>query len=183
LGAVSFGKELNILDLGDLGSTVMAQIKQPQDRANLLLRIFRPDVVEIHGGWLNDYAAWVNDRRFKEGYDTAEGLWIRREIRRHAGSPERKLIDKLREKLSPAAFRDAIASCNQDAGKDNCLWVVRTAYRFRPDFAPRDRRAVRTLLASIQDPRQRDLALAIFDGAEGAPVAAAVQRYLLLTSD
>ena len=77
LGAVSFGKELNILDLGDLGSTVMAQVKQPQDRANLLLRIFRPDVVEIHGGWVNEYAASVNNRRFKEGYDAAEGLWVR----------------------------------------------------------------------------------------------------------
>ena len=48
---------------------------------------------------------------------------------------------------------------------------------------PRHRRAVRTQLASIQDLRQRDLALAIFDGAEGAPVAATVQRYLQLTPD
>ena len=58
-------------------------------------------------------------------------FWIRRDVMKDSGSPERALFDRLQaDGLSAAAFQEALAGCTGQV----CQGVMHTAYRFMPEL-------------------------------------------------
>jgi hypothetical protein len=60
LGVVSFRKDMNVLDPGELGSVVLAHDKDVNVRQTYVLRVLQPDFIELHGGWL-DFLGWLKN--------------------------------------------------------------------------------------------------------------------------
>ncbi|MFI5302127.1 MAG: hypothetical protein ACHREM_28890, partial [Polyangiales bacterium] len=178
LGAVSFAKEFNMLDLGLLGSTLFAHTIDTRVRAEIVLRVLRPDIVSINGSWQDFYRYLLSDPRFSAQYQPEDGAWTRKDVKLGADTRERRLIDELAPQPTPAPIEKAIGDCNASSESDPCLYVVRAAYRFRPDFSRAQRGQVRQHLAAIHDAAQRALALAIFDGPDGARVDLAMNTFL-----
>jgi hypothetical protein len=112
-----------------------------------------------------------------------DDLWIRKDVMLGSDSGERHLIDEVDRDRTAGPFLRAVARCNGSNVPDSCMWVARTAYRFRPDFGWRERRRVRDALRGIADTSQRDMALALFDGSEsGKGLLTAVRKYKVATS-
>ncbi len=151
LGVMSWHKQFNIVDLGRLGSPIMAKLADNPVLADYFFDYAAPDMIESHGYWTCRYYDSVfTDPRFKERYAPwgrevslddscvdgtrpTTGMWIRRDILAESGSAERRLIDELQRNLSIQALRDELASCQEQEGT-NCAYVARTAFRFLPEF-------------------------------------------------
>jgi hypothetical protein len=150
LGAVSWHKDFNIVDIGILGSPVISSASYGPLFADYLFDYAAPDMIECHGTWSGRYyESLFLDRRFARMYQPVReerdqatgsgkghygsGLWIRKDILRISTSRERRLIDDLRASPSIGRLRQELASCQGDSG-EACAYVARTAYRFLPEF-------------------------------------------------
>lgn len=150
LGVLSWQKSLNILDVGRLGSPVMAELASESERAEYMLDFAQPDMIATQFIWSEIFCDGLfRDPRFDAlyvavddpgmtgaAYCDLEGppraFWIRRAILRGSGSFERVLIDRLREGgLSVGAFREALETC---ASPGDCRGAMHTAYRFMPEL-------------------------------------------------
>lgn len=192
LGAVSFTKEFNVLDLGYLGSTVLPQLSDSQSTNDYVFRIAQPDIIELHAAWAANHHLLLADPRlrrlyrpwtpspspFVSGYCTGHCFWVRKAVERGSGSRERALIDAFTTARDPRVIEQAVTDCNARAERDGCLHVVRVAYRFLPDLSASAEEQVSAALERIQEDAQRDLARAVLAGRSGADQAAAVRRYL-----
>lgn len=151
LGAVSWHKQFNIVDLGKLGSPLMARLKDPAALADYYFDLAAPDLVESHGVWSCLYLDTLfRDPRFHDRYravrerlDTGTGrcrgqqlpagFWIRKDIAADSGSSERHLVDDLAAQLDTRRLAKELDACLA-RGQDNCAYVARAAYRFLPEF-------------------------------------------------
>ncbi len=149
LGAVSFHKSFNILDLGKLGSPVLARIHNPKIVANYFFNYIAPDFIEAHTYWINRYRFIFDDPRFletytvekqkhnswfaKNGKDAAVVFWIRKNICLGCDSNERKLIDRLASGMSLHVFQEELEKCKYGETASS-LYVTRTAFRFLPEL-------------------------------------------------
>lgn len=185
LGALSFAKEFNVLDLGYLGSSVLPRLFDTASTNDYVYRIAAPDMIELHATWLQDHANLLADPRLAALYlpweppraDAEKRFWIRKAIRLGARSNERTLIDALAVRHEPSLVTQAVQECNAALERDGCLYVMRTVYRLLPDLSAAQADQVRAALHGIADPKQRDLALAVLsDGTRD--LAGAVRRYL-----
>jgi hypothetical protein len=70
LGKLSFSKQVNVIDLGYIGSPIVKKLTlDGTDKLLLYLNnIARPDIVQLHGGWSCLYSEWVNSDEFKQSY-------------------------------------------------------------------------------------------------------------------
>ena len=180
LGVMSWHKQFNIVDLGKLGSPIMAKTGHPLI-SDYFFDFAAPDMIEIHDGWSCGYAkAILYDPRFETMYSPVNtrvtdqvkrgcraypqarsGIWIRKDILKDSVSPERKLIDDLWADLSPARLQKELDRCQADPER-LCVYVARTAYRFLPEF--REQSSIDELNAIFSGSRTREFDLYLVNG-------------------
>jgi hypothetical protein len=154
LGAVSWHKEYNIVDLGLLGSRIIGRLNETAF-ADYLFDFAAPDFIELHGTWSKFYSDIFADSRFAGVYEpireewkpctkcidrnsaVREGIWVRRAIKVGAHSEERELIDELARAPSLGPIRQALDHCLMDSANPvRCQYVLRSAYQCS-DFEPK----------------------------------------------
>lgn len=151
LGVLSWHKQFNVVDLGMLGSPIIATIQRGPLLSDYFFDYAAPDIVESHPYWTCQYLSTIfAEPRFTERYEpvrvtledapypcagskVASGLWVRKDIRRGAPSRERELIDALSRGVSVGLVERALEVCQQDTDA-HCAFVARSAYRFLPEF-------------------------------------------------
>ena len=151
LGSVSWHKEFNIVDLGLLGSRIIGKLDDITF-ADYLFDFAAPDFIELHGAWSEFYKDNIlADSRFADLYEPVtakwatcglcrnspvlEGIWVRRAIKAGALSEERKLVDQLSQAASLHPISEALNRCQaESANPVRCQYVLRSAYRYLPEF-------------------------------------------------
>ncbi len=153
LGVMSWHKQFNIVDFGWLGSPIMAKMKrQPMAmQSDYFFNYAAPDMIESHRTWSCVHKISIFDNpEFRRLYDPIReslsqrdnlcnganllnGIWVRKDILRDAGTAERILIDDIAAELSVARLHEELTTCQQDPDK-NCVYVARTAFRFLPEY-------------------------------------------------
>ena len=183
LGVISWHKHFNVVDLGRLGSPIIAKLHHNEAFYPLSDYFFdyaAPDFIEFHSTtWpCMYYKSVLTHPEFDQRYRTISamefvqnscdtkdvnlsGVWIRADILRMSESAERKLIDRLSSNLSVDALRRELGACQSVAGND-CVYVARTAYRFLPEF--RDAGLVDELDEIFSASRTRDYDLYLING-------------------
>ena len=157
LGVMSWHKQFNIVDLGHLGTPIMAKIFGTP-RADYFFDYAAPDIIESHSYWSRLYDGeiftdprfvqryrpvntWVTDwtrERWKANPESQSGIWVRDDILKSSGSAERQLVDRLATNLSIDLLREELERCQvQSREAYDCTYVARTAYRFLPEFRER----------------------------------------------
>jgi len=178
LGAVSFSKELNVLDLGSLGSDVMSRVSGSRVLREWFFELAAPDLVEVHDYWWIKNSFLFNDPRFRQRYEVLEehaspwselnapsfpdarsGRYLRRDLMRNSTSPERRLHDAMAWSPSVETLANELRTCDR-GGPGACLYVLRTAYRFLPELSGRQGE-LEALFASASDARFRSWAMAV----------------------
>ncbi len=150
LGVMSWYKEFNIIDLGMLGSPIMAKLRNDSMVTAYYLGYGLPDIIEAHGWWIHEYcdpifATPTFDRLYSQietDYDLKQICnsadtppmiyWIRNDIKRDSDSAERKFLDDLQNRLSSERVDEEIKKCRYL--KDDCSYIARTVYKFIPEF-------------------------------------------------
>jgi len=195
LGAVSFSKQFNVLDLGMLGSRVMAASRDDRQRGDFFFRVAQPDLIELHGNWKNAADYVTTDPRLRRDYEpwwpddvpylapwcsdrSSPCFWARRAILAGSASAERRLIDQVAASPAVEPFERAIQACNARGDRDGCLFVGRTAYRFLPDFTGPRRGALLAAFEAVRDPAQRRFIGAWLRSGERRAFERDVQEYL-----
>jgi hypothetical protein len=150
LGAASWRKTFNMIDLGMLGSSITARSRRQTD---LLLDLTAADIIELH-----DLRACLSRDlfqrpEFRDGYlsvrsertpwlatncdaapEITSGMWVRRAIVKGSGSDERNFLDRFRTDMTVALIRDELGRCLARSGDRPCGYVGRTLYRFVPEL-------------------------------------------------
>lgn len=151
LGAVSWHKQLNVLDLGMLGSALISHLQPGSALNDYVLAYAAPDIVETHGWWSCHYASLFTDPRFTSLYRAVDpptppaickgaavpaGIWIRRDVLRGSGSKERQLIENLASAPRVERIATELRECSSsgDASPWRCAYVARSAYRVLPEL-------------------------------------------------
>lgn len=152
LGMISWNKEFNLLDLGMLGSSIFAKVRQGPILADYFFDFAAPDLIETHETWsCHHWHTLFSDPRFEERYrpirqtvvrygsceDTPlpKGIWVRRDIEKSANTAERRLIDDLKKGASTVRLAEELARCQQTHFQAaDCAYVARAAYRYLPEF-------------------------------------------------
>ncbi len=150
LGIMTWHKGRNVLDLGALGSPVVAGLQGNPRIADYILDLARPDFIESHGYWTLRYCRDVFlDRRFNERYrSTISGddpssicssstpekeIWVRRDIELGSLSDERAFLDKMQKNPGTELVSMELDRCRSVEG--DCSYIMRTVFRFIPDFS------------------------------------------------
>jgi hypothetical protein len=150
LGAVSWRKHANVMDLGRLGSVTIPRV---QGVARFVAEFARPDVIELHGAWSCTYGDLFANRTFLDEYvavhtsesdwvsrncpaaqGARDGLWIRRAILKGSGSVERRFLDDFRQRFDIEVLVTELSRCIGRQGADPCDYVGRTLFRFVPEL-------------------------------------------------
>lgn len=149
LGIMTWHKEFNVLDLGMLGSPIVADLRDDAGLPDYILEFAQPDFIEAHGYWIARYCDTLfGDARFAElyspinedfmisdlceGKDPGEHFWIRKDIQHESASAERNFIDVAQAQPTPETFRYELAACSKR--EDECTYVTRTAFRLIPEL-------------------------------------------------
>ncbi|MFC1572023.1 hypothetical protein ACFL6M_00330 [Candidatus Eisenbacteria bacterium] len=150
LGAVSWWKDCNVVDIGMLGNPILSKLRHGPLLADYILEFAAPDLIECHASWIRKYhKVLLDDERFEKLYTpvpdaeerlsrwsdlpTPVGVWIRNDIRKSSGSFERRLIDDLRDSLSVERVKLELLHCRRDSSRSEA-YVARSVYRFLPEF-------------------------------------------------
>ena len=152
LGMISWNKEFNLLDLGMLGSSIFAKVRQGPILADYFFDFAAPDLIETHETWsCHHWQTLFSDPRFEQRYrpirqtvvrygscqDTPlpKGIWVRRDIEKGANTAERRLIDDLKKEPNTVRLAEELARCQQTHSQaEDCAYVARAAYRYLPEF-------------------------------------------------
>lgn len=151
LGIMSWYKDINILDLGMIGSPVLSKIKSAPIASDFIFEFLSPDIIQSHDIWsCVHYETIFSDIRFKKMYQPVKeefiqsksrcrgkilrnGIWIRKNILKSSTSRERMLLDKLSHELNLNIVQDELEYC-KSSKFENCSYISRTAYKFLPEF-------------------------------------------------
>ena len=154
LGIMSWNKEFNLIDLGMLGSSIFANVRQGPVLADYFFDYAAPDLIETHETWSCHYwRTLFSDPRFEQRYrpirhsivrygscqDTPlpKGIWVRKDVEQGANTPERRLLDDLKKSLTTERLSQELARCQKVDSQANCAYVARAAYRYLPEFKQR----------------------------------------------
>jgi hypothetical protein len=148
LGAVSWRKQFNVLDIGELGSAVT-----PRMNTAWYLVFAQPDIVEIHDYWSCANGGLFTDPEFVQEYvpvrtartpwlaaacggfpAAVSGFWVRRAVTRTSNSEERALLEAFERTRDVDHVRRELAQCVLAPGKRPCGYVGRTLYRYVPEL-------------------------------------------------
>ena len=152
LGIVSIGKKFNVIDLANIGSSVMAQLSFADPlRKHYLFYYAAPDVVEAHGHWVGTQQDYFRDYRFGELYNQVSsdfssvaglsgGVFHRRDILKNSHCAERRWIDSVNQYLKIKKDCHGLAWMVERELRqpDSILlqhtYVARTLFRYLPDI-------------------------------------------------
>ena len=150
LGVVTWHKQFNVLDLGKLGSPIMAQLENGPMLTEYLLTYGLPDIIEAHGYWVREYCESIfSTEEFSQKYSQVGSdfdikqvcvadenppriFWIRNDIKLSSSSSERILLNDLQDQFSAIRVSDEIRVCEISGG--NCSYIARTVYKFIPEL-------------------------------------------------
>jgi len=154
LGKLSYAKAINVTDLGYLGSPLMARFRsQEQALVEYFYRYALPDLVEVHSSYCEIHRYLLSDSRFREFYTPVresldgvpeviiqewptirEGIYVRKALTKTAKDPEGELIRDLKANLSLDRIEHELQKALRPNDPEAHQYVVRTAYRFWPEF-------------------------------------------------
>lgn len=164
LGAVSWRKGVNVIDLGRLGSAVIPRIESP---GQYVSEFAGADLIEIHDAWsclyrdlfttpafIREYVPltaartpWISEH-CPDAPAAMTGFWARRAILRNSGSTERVFMDRFVPTLDTTLVERELATCLAAPGPRSCAYVGRTLFRVVPELKRAGRySAVAALLA------------------------------------
>ena len=201
LGVVSWHKQFNIVDLGMLGSPIMAMSRISSSNADWLSDYFldyaSPDIIESHSSWSCRWDRILSDPRFDDIYDpvrvrvtdwtrrgcsenpeSLSGVWVRRSMLQSADSAERRLVDDLlKSGPSIERLRDELRGCQAQVDTEHgCVYVARTAYRFLPEL--RSRGLADNLVELFAESRTWEFDLYLVNGYRDAGARESAVEYL-----
>lgn len=150
LGAVSWHKHFNIIDLGKLGSAVVPRIHSP----GLYVSEFaKPDIIQIHDSWSCVYRDMFTSPQFIDEYVAVSaargdwltahcagapaamaGLWVRRAVMKGSGSAERRFLELFSGNWNLISLNTELQRCAVQPGPRPCGYVGRTLFRFVPEL-------------------------------------------------
>ena len=168
LGAVSWRKHFNVLDLGRLGSIVIPRAASP---SQYLVEVALPDIIELHAPWSCGYRDLFRSAAFTEQYvrltppdprdgrcagntGNAPAFWLRKDVMRGSPSTERVFLERFRATLDVFLVEHELASCVATPGPRPCGYVGRTLFRFAPELRKSGRDAAIERILAV-DPRLR----------------------------
>lgn len=155
LGAMTWHKVLNDIDMGLLGNPVMAHLKNDQLIADYIIDYAAPDFIEAHEAWIFHYCkSLFKNPRFNEKYiqylsdynieqvcqerpmNAPAIYWIRKDIMLNSPSNERSFLNDFQKNLSISRINDELNLCSQRSGGDpkRCSYIARTVFQFIPDL-------------------------------------------------
>lgn len=155
LGVMTWSKQLNVVDLGLLGSPVMSHLQQSQAITDYIVKYAAPDFIEAHDYWVDRYCgSFLKEKSFNEKYiqhnsnydmdkvcslpvmQMPQIFWVRRAILKGSDSSERKFLDDLQKSLSTQRIAQEISNCmaTEHENPQNCSYIARTVYRFIPEL-------------------------------------------------
>ena len=180
LGVVSWHKQFNIVDLGKLGTPVMAKLSWPL-LSDYFFELAGPDIIESHSAWSCRYdrplfadprfdayyqpvdtriTDWTKDR-CRSNPESLSGIWIRRDVLKSSDSQERTLINDLTAHLSITRLHQELDKCQSDPA-NSCVYVARAAYRFLPELRSDGR--IQELNKIFSGSRTKDFDLYLING-------------------
>lgn len=150
LGVMTWYKQFNNIDLGMLGSPIMAKLPNGPMMTEYYLNYGLPDMIESHGSWVSDYCNSIFSKtKFNKLYlqvgsqydmkQVCSGnksrprvFWIRKDIVKNSSSYERKLLNDLQNSFSIERIKKELNTCQ--SSNSNCSYIARTAYKFIPEL-------------------------------------------------
>lgn len=150
LGVMTWHKQLNDVDLGMLGSPIMAKLKNGPMMTEYYLNYGLPDLIEAHGYWVRRYCNSIfTQEEFYTLYSQVgtqydmkkvcsnkknhpKIYWIRNDIVKNSSSYERKLLNDLQNNLSIERIQKELNTCK--SSNSNCSYIARTVYKFIPEL-------------------------------------------------
>lgn len=148
LGVMTWYKQLNDIDLGMLGSPIMAKLKNGPMMTEYYLNYGLPDLIEAHGVWVRRYCNSIfTQKKFSRLYTQINTkynmkkickksppmiFWIRKDVMKGSNSNERILLNDLQNNLSVSRIKHEISLC-KSSGK-GCRYIARTVYKFIPEL-------------------------------------------------
>ena len=150
LGVMSWYKQFNVIDLGVLGSPIMAKLENGPEITEYYLNYGLPDIIEAHGVWIKGYCNSIfTQKKFQELYqvvgpkydisaiceDQAKPpriYWVRKDITNNSISTERILLNDLQTHLSIERIATEVNHCGYDT--HSCSYIARTVYKFIPEL-------------------------------------------------
>lgn len=184
LGVISWHKQFNVLDVGLLGSPLVARLQGSIAFNEYFFDYAAPDMIETHGWWTCKYKDLLADRRFAASYVPADGaapstttcqgaavptgIWVRRDVLRSASGRERAFIDALANDPTAQRIEAELRGCRASAvgSPAACAYVARSAYRHLPELRARGESA--RLQAVFRESPSADFDLYLLNGAEDA---------------
>ncbi|PJZ43215.1 hypothetical protein CH370_01955 [Leptospira kmetyi] len=151
LGAVSFYKEFNILDLGYLGNRFLAKNKKNPSAVQSYLELNRPDVIEVHFPWSCEYSKILNHSFFEKNYrlvlrssekppievcpdggKVVTGTFLYEGMRTETKSEDREVYSKFLKNPSLDVLKSELKIC--ELSPSRCGARFRNVYRFLPEL-------------------------------------------------
>ena len=194
LGAMSWQKRFNIVDLGWLGSPIMAKLKNRPIVSDYFFDYAAPDMFQSHVYWSCVHKKYIfEDPRFREiytpvgeklvksrrhcdGTELITGRWVRKDIQRGAKTKESILIDDVKINLSVDRLRQELDDCQSNPQR-NCVYVARTAFRFLPEF--RDKEKIDALNEVFLTSRTKDYDLYLINGYKDGQAHVSALEYIV----
>ncbi len=163
LGAISWLKDFNIIDMARLGSPILSRLEAEADIKNYFFEMAVPDLVELHDIWSARFAYLTMDERFGRMYEPVEtewtpfleqvaakyqhipgfrehvrsGIWIRRDMKKDSPSRERAFHDRMRREASLTTVRAELEAYAREKPSVSPAYIERTIYRFLPEIVQR----------------------------------------------
>ena len=194
LGALSWHKQFNIIDIGWLGSPIMAKLRNGPVPivSDYFFDYAAPDMFETRSGEFCVYKQSIfGDPRFREMYTLVKekfakkpsrcggplygGLWVRKNIQRGAKTKERILIDDLKTNLSVDRLRQELNDCQSNPQR-SCVYVARRAFSFLPEF--RDQGKIDALNEVFLTSRTKDFDLYLINGYKDGQAHVSALEYI-----
>lgn len=149
LGIMSWSKQFNIVDLGMLGSPLMAKLNNGPEVTDYFLHYALPDIIEAHGWWIELWCESIFiQKEFQDLYTPLAGTlhlqsckdasqqsmhyWLRNDIALNSLSAERKLLNDLQLSLTVNRINQELSYCAKNG--QSCRYVARTVYKFTPEL-------------------------------------------------
>jgi hypothetical protein len=149
LGAISWRKHFNIIDVGRLGSAAIPRVASPSVYVTSLAI---PDIIELHYPWACEYrdlftAQFAEDYvrvsppeltpRCPGGTGNRPTYWVRRAVMAGSASSERHFLDAFRRSFDIGLVETELATCRAANTPRPCAYVGSTLFRFVPELKRR----------------------------------------------
>lgn len=151
LGVMTWHKQLNDIDLGMLGSPIMAKLQTTPLLTEYYLNYGLPDIIEAHGYWIRrdcKHNSMFTTEKFNKLYSQVGTdynmrkvcaskknppmiYWIKNDIKKDSSSKERILLNYLQEQLTTLRIKQELQNCPNNS---DCRYIARTVYKFIPEL-------------------------------------------------